>query len=339
MLKANLISKYKQIKSKDEVYYYLNLLINFTPFQDIEYVLQCIKEMEYFFNNDKSYGGKFILNFRFQSATYQSRIWDLTSLTDSLNKMTEILEDDIFENYSWNHDEDNKLDILMPILETIKRFSHEIHIFTTNYDTSIEEYCSKNSNKCIDGFEYNDYYRKRIWTGKYEQNNINDSNNVYLYKLPGSLNWKYHIKYKIVLTNEESKSIDPNYTDNLLIYPTLCPKDGMYKEPFKTIRSKFKEFMENADICIIIGFSFRDEHINEIFYDFFNHNKILVVISPSADKNTIENFLKEKLDNEKPTLIVSNNNNVEYSYIKNDRIALINQGINENNIQNICKTL
>jgi len=53
--------------------------------------------------------------------------------------------------------------------------------------------------------------------------------------------------------------------NNLLIAPTISPKDGHEKEPFKTIRQKFINYLEIADVCIVIGFSFRDKKVAEPF--------------------------------------------------------------------------
>ena len=80
----------------------------------------------------------------------------------------------------------------------------------------------------------------------------------------------------------------------VIVYPTLSPKDGAEVEPYKTIREEFKRFMETADVCIIIGFSFRDSHLNMIFSDFLERGKRIIMVSPSADENIYTNLLERR---------------------------------------------
>lgn len=77
-----------------------------------------------------------------------------------------------------------------------------------------------------------------------------------------------------------------------MVYPTLSPKDGAEVEPYKTIREEFRKYMEGADLCIIIGFSFRDMHVNTIFSDFLKRGKKMILVSPSAYKNIYINLFK-----------------------------------------------
>lgn len=73
-----------------------------------------------------------------------------------------------------------------------------------------------------------------ISAGSYSYPKVdNKITNVYLYKLHGSLNWKRHKIYDIEATSEERRSYDSNYVENLLVYPTLSPKDGAEVEPIQ----------------------------------------------------------------------------------------------------------
>lgn len=100
---------------------------------------------------------------------------------------------------------------------------------------------------------------------------------INLYKLHGSLNWKRHKSGRILRTPEEGRSLDPNFVDNVLIFPTLSAKyNGT--EPFVTMLSEFQKNMKIADVCIVIGFSFRDTHISEFFINFIRIKKLLIVV-------------------------------------------------------------
>jgi len=43
--------------------------------------------------------------------------------------------------------------------------------------------------------------------------------------------------------------------------------------------------VNDADVCIVIGSSFRDEVINRPIIEFLNNKKSLIIISPSAYQN------------------------------------------------------
>lgn len=317
---------------------YLNSILTFSNFYDIEDVLQCIKEIDDFFLNSK-FGSRYLLE-RVPELKFNDsrRPAHLSTFIDSIKKIRTMIENDVFENYAWNDNYDIVLEEILTSFFNIlkKENSKEIHIFTTNYDRAVEEFCSDSNKKykCVDGFNRNEYNNRRLWSGNYNFPTEEDSTNVFLYKMHGSLSWKKHKKYGIESTSEETRSNDPNYIENLLIYPTISPKDGEEKEPYKTIREKFKEFMDIADICIVIGFSFRDEHINEIFSSFLQRNKKIISISNTADKNLFKNLLKKNIESE------GSYNKIEEinTFFGNENnIIAINSNISKDNIQKISK--
>jgi hypothetical protein len=195
-LKSHLLNKYKQYSdSNNSNYYFLHNIISFEGFEDIEYVLQCIKEIDDFFANSK-YGGKYLLKRRLTFQYDPSRPWGLEGFTDGIKVMRKILEDEVFESYSWDHSADSSLrSIFDGLIELLRKNSKEINIFTTNYDRAIEEYCSnKEKNcRCIDGFQRDEYSNRRTWAGNYHYPKIDDETNVYLYKLQ-SLSIIFHGK-------------------------------------------------------------------------------------------------------------------------------------------------
>jgi hypothetical protein len=207
-------------------------------------------------------------------------------------------------------------------------------------DTQLANWQKRNYH-CIDGFNtVKGWSGGRKWDkGKYEAQLADGEIPVYLYKLHGSTDWKRHKKHRIVATGEEGPSSDKNYIEPMLVYPTLSPKDGRGVKPYKTIREKFKEqLMKRTDVCIVIGFSFRDEHINSIFSKFLKlGTKTLIVVSPSAEKNINENLLKKGKDSQ--TLWTSSGKDKKDIRRLNDQngneIIAINDGIDADNAENI----
>ena len=67
------------------------------------------------------------------------------------------------------------------------------------------------------------------------------------------------------------------------------------------------------DLCIVIGFSFRDEHVNAIFSDFFRRGRSIIVLSRSVDKNVYTNFLKMDIAEPEET-VQSNSDDTSADY-------------------------
>ena len=76
---------------------------------------------------------------------------------------------------------------------------------------------------------------------------------------------------------------------------------------------KFRNLIEAADLCIVIGFSFRDEHVNAIFSDFFRRGRSIIVLSRSVDKNVYTNFLKMDIAEPEET-VQSNSDDTSADY-------------------------
>ena len=57
-----------------------------------------------------------------------------------------------------------------------------------------------------------------------------------------------------------------------------------YDEPLLEMLLKMKERMEKTHFVVVVGYSFRDDHIRRIFWDAARTNKklILILISPTA---------------------------------------------------------
>jgi hypothetical protein len=230
-LKNRLIKKYAytDVGKSGPEQFYIDSILNFDQFEDIEHVLQCIKEIDDFFGSSK-YGSNYMLNSPHRWASrHPNRPWELNDFAKYMKGMRKMLEDDVFENYAWNHSKDTLLGILYDqLFGALKKHSKELYVFTTNYDRAIEEYCSKQERKCrcIDGFNYDQYSKRRRWDGKYSYPVEEGITNVYLCKLHGSLTWKRHKVYGIVETGEERRSADANYSENLLVYPTHPQRTG-----------------------------------------------------------------------------------------------------------------
>ncbi|NWG36013.1 SIR2 family protein [Nitrososphaera sp.] len=291
-IKNKLQSKYRTNNPPTDARSILFSFLDNYHFNDIEDVLQSIYEWD---RLRDSHAIKYLSDEKrtayIQTPSHQV---PFPTFLKQVKEVKEIIEDDIFENYSWDRTKNGILLEIMARLIAVVGKSGEAHIFTTNYDRAVEQFCILNSAafKLIDGFGPDSGLGMYTWTNNtyLQQDRENDRKSVYLYKLHGSLDWKRNSDGIIVKTGIERRTNDPNISENIAIMPTISPKDGAEKEPFKTILQHFSRFMNEADVCIVIGYSFRDAHINEVFSSFLSHSGRLIVVSPNAKADVFGNL-------------------------------------------------
>jgi hypothetical protein len=168
----------------------------------------------------------------------------------------------------------------------IKDVMQPVSIFTTNYDLCIEAAFSEDTT-FYDGFCENDgtlVWRPELFgSHKY---------NLRLYKLHGSVDWTWDesgdggkIYRKVTDTSTDG-------TKKLLIYPGF--KDTPHEEPLVFMHEKLREVLIQSQVCVVIGFAFRDEYINSIFKETLGKNKILKIINWNSSPEQIPAFLKKR---------------------------------------------
>lgn len=107
---------------------------------------------------------------------------------------------------------------------------------------------------------------------------------IKLWKMHGSLNYKKTNDGRIFL---ESK-VTGEY-ENLLIYPSMDKYLSSRKAPFISYLDRFRKYIfNNEKILLVLGYSFCDEHINEIINNGLNNNTRLSVIVFAYNKTTFE---------------------------------------------------
>lgn len=177
----------------------------------------------------------------------------------------------------------------------------ELHVFTTNYDSILERYCavSKFQIEFTYGFRTDGRSGRQFWHSEWLKNWKSDrqkNKGIRLYKLHGSLDWREMVDRRIerVLTEERVPSRSRRYKRNIVIYP--AQKHYATEEPFRRLQRYFENVLNQHDICLVIGFSFRDLLINNTFLDFLRGNtkRRLVVVSPNAMKDVNENLVVEE---------------------------------------------
>lgn len=160
-------------------------------------------------------------------------------------------------------------------------FSKEV--FTTNYDLIIEKSLEASHIPYFDGFVGS--YEPFFWQESIDKLVTKDDltqNWIRLWKIHGSLSWfwKEDAKSKtpkIVRIGKIEKIEDEN--DELVIYPSKEKYDSSRKQPFIAYFDRLKNYLLNGELLFIFtGYSFSDQHINEIIFNCLRQNNRLSVL-------------------------------------------------------------
>ncbi|OMD78147.1 SIR2 family protein [Paenibacillus odorifer] len=123
-----------------------------------------------------------------------------------------------------------------------------------------------------------------------------------LWKLHGSLGWFWKNSItssagKVVRLGVQSKR---DHLNELVIYPSREKYDSSRKQPFVTYFDRLKNYLKEGEgILIISGYSFGDEHINDVIFEGLRKNNRLHIIALFYDNPeliSIENEIRQFLN-------------------------------------------
>jgi hypothetical protein len=179
-----------------------------------------------------------------------------------------------------------------------------LKIFTLNYDLCVEH--NLKNEKVETGFDKNDDWDFR----RYDYNNQNNEIDYFLYKLHGSINWERTTEERLRKKEGDIK------TENLAIIFGMNNKLQSY-DPYLFYFYEFREHCLKAKAIICSGYSFMDEHINDLIKyglkDAPNKKLVLNILDAREDlKKEIAEKLKIEdkqisLFNEKAEAFFNNN--------------------------------
>lgn len=133
-----------------------------------------------------------------------------------------------------------------------------VQIFTTNYDLLLEQAFEESSAPYFDGFVGS---RQAFFDlAAVEQEWLLPARWTRLWKIHGSLNWRVTPGKQVARCENQ-----PSGEDSYLIYPSHLKYDQSRKMPFIAMLDRLKSFlMTPSSTLFICGYSFGDEHINDI---------------------------------------------------------------------------
>lgn len=147
-----------------------------------------------------------------------------------------------------------------------------VHIFTTNYDLLTEQALEEEGCLYFDGFIG---ARKAFFDlGAVEDEKILHPRWARLWKIHGSINWRLDSNKNIIRTYEKDNK------QSYLIYPSHLKYDQSRKMPYLAMLDRLKDFiMSPSSALFIVGYSFGDDHINDIILQSLRSNPTAIIYS------------------------------------------------------------
>jgi len=153
-----------------------------------------------------------------------------------------------------------------------EEYTYPLRVFSLNYDLCVEH--NKGNSVLQTGFRPD-----KTWDWKlFEASDKDDTPNIYLYKLHGSIDWVFDRNHR--LKRKSSSHISPQ--DVAIIFGTTYKLQ--YTDPFLFSAYELRKWTldEQARLILSIGYGFGDEHINSILSQSLRSDskKRLLSVSP-----------------------------------------------------------
>lgn len=182
---------------------------------------------------------------------------------------------------------EEKADLTTPIrffawLNILNR-EHTKEIFTTNYDLIVERSLEASRIPYFDGFvgAFEPFFCQESIEQVAGPSDIT-RNWIRLWKIHGSLSWFWKLdsvnkSQKIVRVGKFDKA---SLTDQeLVIYPSKEKYDSSRKQPFVAYFDKLQSYLLDGELLFMFsGYSFSDQHINDIVFNCLRQNKRLFCV-------------------------------------------------------------
>ena len=195
---------------------------------------------------------------------------------DELKGLKSVINDILLESFKFNT---SNIESVVRMYDMIRKSikgdeSDGLQIFTTNYDTVIEEYAREIGFESVNGFQYRES-KDNVWVGRWDTRTHRKP--LYLTKLHGSVDW-YEKNEKIWEADDVRQRPAGS---SVMIAPTEGPKDYSRK-PFPELQRHFEDEIAKVDVLLVIGFSYRDEYVVDVIKKNLDRGMNLISVSPTS---------------------------------------------------------
>lgn len=167
-------------------------------------------------------------------------------------------------------------------------FSREI--FTLNYDLIIEKSMESLQVPYFDGFvgAYEPFFHTQSVEEIDHENKLPNSW-TRLWKLHGSLGWYWKQEKNTARVVRLGAQKPSDKLDELVIYPSKDKYESSRKQPFLTYLDRLRNYLKDGEMFFIIsGYSFADDHINEVIFNALKQNNRLNAICFLFDDGSLQ---------------------------------------------------
>ncbi len=170
-------------------------------------------------------------------------------------------------------------------------------IYTSNYDMIIEKALENIQVPYFDGFvgSYEPFFLPES-VDKFVKNFDLTKSWIRLWKIHGSLSWFWKKDedgktFRIVRIGKTKNIGDVN--DEIVIYPSREKYDSSRKQPFIAYFDRLKNYLSDGELLFIVsGYSFSDQHINEIIFNSLRQNSRLFILVFAYSDSSIDDLYK-----------------------------------------------
>jgi hypothetical protein len=201
--------------------------------------------------------------------------WDV-----KIRDFTRYCRERCFELYGRMPTIDQVDELYSPLLTTVKWNTEDVSLFTTNYDPVTDfllEIASEDMIEAYDGFGG---YVGRWLPHKHESSG--KAAMFRIYRLHGSMSWVD--RDGRIINTRDYKLRSGGHADHLIIYPGYKgdPNTPETHEVYRYPCKQLNEQLNTATTLIVIGFSFRDAYLNNVFAKAMKNNDQLsmLIVNP-----------------------------------------------------------
>ena len=170
-------------------------------------------------------------------------------------------------------------------------------VFTTNYDLIIEKSLEASEIPYFDGFvgSFEPFFWQESVDHMVKQSDLT-KNWIRLWKIHGSLSWFWRLSeathtHRIIRIGNIGSVAD--IKNELVIYPSKDKYDSSKKQPFIAYFDRMRNYLLSGELLFVFsGYSFADQHINEIVFNCMRQNNRLFVIVFFYRDSEVENLYK-----------------------------------------------
>jgi len=144
-----------------------------------------------------------------------------------------------------------------------------VEIFTTNYDMLAEQALEETGVPYFDGFVG---ANKPFFDIRAIEDDALPSRWARLWKLHGSITWSRSKSGQVI------RQFDATHDERRLIHPSHLKYDESRRMPYLALHDRLRQLLRQPNVVIVsCGYSFRDEHLNEILQEGLQRNPGAIV--------------------------------------------------------------